>query len=160
MDAGTWTISSNKATSASFSGSALLESSLPNVEVFATLSGTGGGGLILRETDVNNRFLVFASTTQIRIYRYIAGASTTILTVGNTYSAGDILSCSVDSSNLFTVKINGVAKGTVTDANHATATKHGLWATNSGGTYIFDDFSITEILALSVPVILNTRRDL
>src|SRR5438552_14788054 len=88
---GTWGISSNQgykvATDAN-SQRAVLESSVSNVDVQATLAGnatSGGGGLVCRLADVNNLIVaaIGANNLVANIFKIVAGSATQL---GSTYT--------------------------------------------------------------------------
>lgn len=142
---GTWTIASNKATTSSNNARVVLTGSSANVRVTATFNGTGGGAILLRAVDNNNHFQCYLSTTQVAIVKVVAGAGTPLVLLGNTFTSGDIMDASIDSAGLITIIKNGIVICSTTDNSFPTETKHGLWGTNSGGTFIYDDFSISNI---------------
>lgn len=142
---GTWTIASNEATSASFSARAVLNSGSANVLVKVTQKGTGGIGVVFRAVDANNYMYAQVGTTQIRIRSVVAGVDTVLKQIGFVPAINDVFETIVTSANLITVRVNGIQRISHTSSQFSTATLHGLWATNSGGTFIYEDFSISNI---------------
>jgi hypothetical protein len=154
---GAWGITSNTAYCSSTAGQniCVLDSTSSNTTVQATMTGTftGGGdvGLILREADDNNYILCKIAQTTVQIFKKVAGTYTSIAGPNAyTYVAGDVYSASVDASNNFVFKVNGVSKATATDAAGSSNTKHGI-RSNANNAMRFDTFSITDIVAATVP---------
>lgn len=142
---GTWNIVSNEATSSSFSGRAVLNSGSANVLAKVTQRGTGGIGIVFRAVDANNYMYAQVGTTQIRIRSVVAGVDTVLKQVGFVPAINDVFDLIVTSANLISMRVNGIQRITHTSSQFSTATLHGLWATNSGGTFIYDDFTISNI---------------
>jgi len=155
---GTWSISGNRATTTSYDARTVLDSGSSNVVVSANNLGSTYGALVLRALDNTNYIRCQTSSTQALIYKVVAGVSTQLAVAANTHVAGDILSASINASNLIQLFVNGILKCSATDSAGSTNTKHGIWGNNTG-TYMYDDFSITDIIATPVPVMLSQYRN-
>lgn len=119
---------------------AYLEASSAIGESSITLNSTGDVGVVIRYVDINNFMVVTVSN--LTLFKRVAGTFTSLGSSPYTPAAGDVVSVSVDASNLYTVKLNGVAKYTATDAANATGTKHGLRSASTGPLY--RAFSFTD----------------
>ncbi len=149
-EVGPWGISSNKGYSVNNAVEqvALLESSLSNVEVQVTISGTGDSpGLVGRCLGGLEMFILqctIGGTLGLYIlnggYTNLGNGSTTIVT-------GDIVKLRMYGSAL-TAFLNGVQEISATNSTFITQTRHGLRAYISQASR-FDDFSITEYPAAS-----------
>lgn len=154
QQSGTWGISTNQGyeSGAGSQTSAVLESSVANVDVQATINVAAADcGLIARAADDNNYLLLITSTVVggFTIYKRVAGSFTNIASASFTVSNGDVCKFEVDSSNLLQGFQNGVSKVSVTDSAGSTNTKHGI-RSNNVSTARFDDFSITALGAAAV----------
>lgn len=148
---GTWGISSNTAyESAGSAGNVVcvLESSVSNVEVKATTSGTlTSAGLNARCADNLNYLLWIWNANNLQMFKNVAGSFTQLgSSIAYTWVSGDVFKFAVAGTNDLTGYVNGVTKLTVNDAAGASNTKHGLRTSGDSGVR-FDDFSITVIAA-------------
>jgi hypothetical protein len=153
---GTWGISSNKGytSNAASHTAVVLQTSVSNVAVQATISGTvAGAGLIVRGTDEANYFLLRILSSSLTIFYHHGVGVFDQLAISSsfTYSAGDVIKFTVDSSNNLEGFQNGTSKvGPVSNSNLSTATLHGI-RTSIDTTVRFDDLSITEIVGSTPP---------
>lgn len=150
---GTWGIGSNTAREVSSASVdyAILESSITNVEVQATMSAlpaNDSAGLSARVVDVDN--LIMARIHVSNAFQIYKRVGSTFTQVGSTYSytpaAGDVIKLVVNGTSV-SGYVNGVLRvgpSTVNDAVLQTSTKHGLFAM-AETTARWDDLSITEI---------------
>jgi hypothetical protein len=131
---------------------AWLESSTSNVTVQVTAVVIGPNpGLVIRAIDNSNYLLCVFTTAGITCYKQVAAVFTQI---GTTYlgaiANGDVMQFIPDASNLITAKQNGTTRFTVTEATHATGTKHGIRA-HFDTTSRYASFSITDIGGAAKP---------
>lgn len=148
--AGAWNVISNRAGMSNLTSlaCAVLESSVSNVEVQATIPVLGSTPrLVARLADANNFLLAYTNAgTTMQIYKRVAGTLTQLgSTYSGTVSAGDVLKFRVNGNDLIFYQ-NGVARVTTSDGAGASNTQHGI-GSHQDTTCRFDDFSITEVVA-------------
>lgn len=151
VDRGTWGISTNRVyKNLSGSGSGVpaitLDCGSDAVTVAVTISVVGVAAVCVRVLDEND--LIYGNwdnAGNFKLWKLVAGSPTQIgsTSAGNTVSAGDVLSLTVDASGNLTFKQSGTSKITGTDTTGAGRTRHGL-ANFASGTRA-DDFSITDL---------------
>lgn len=136
-----------------------LEASSSSVDITTKISFVAiNAGIAFRIIDASNFLFCTINSTQLSLWKKVDGVDSQIgATQTIAYSALAPLKVTVDSANLITCYYNGVSKLSLTASENSTGTKHGL--RNAATTNRFDDFSITDI-SVSVPVILNTRKEL
>lgn len=121
-------------------------------------------GLYFRFADVDNTMFLNFSGRMLGLRKKVGGVKTTIGTdytgATGTIVTGDVISVSVTAGGLITVKQNGITRITHSDNANSANTKIGVF-TNSFINYRYDDLVVLDLnLVTSIPVILNTRRDL
>jgi hypothetical protein len=149
---GTWNVLTNQAriTTNDTHATCVLESSVSNVEVQATIPTVGGGvghSIVARCADSSNFIMFQIKSASVEMWKRVGGSFTQLgTTVSNTFVANDVIKLTCDG-NTINGYVNGVLKiGPITESAGSTNTKHGLYA-NQNSTGRFDDFSITEITA-------------
>lgn len=114
----------------------------------ATSSGIYNTGLAFRITDNRNYFRCYGTTASLKIDRMVNGTLTNIASVtlsGYTYP----ITFSVEvSGSTINYLVNAVQKGTLTDTNLQTATKHGLYL--SGTAQRLDNFKVETLTSSGV----------
>lgn len=99
------------------------------VRLVAGSAATGGGGLVIRWTDVNNFWrVIFPRLTSGDAYyvqKCVAGGYSTPVIVSGDASLGDRLGCLFVGSRL-RLFVNDRERGAVTDAHNLNATRHGV----------------------------------
>jgi hypothetical protein len=151
VDAGVWGISTNKAYSSTTGAvsTAHIETGVSNSTVAANITWVSQNqGLILRLTDVNNYIGCRLGSSNLLLFKLVAGVATTlgiynVMPVsGTTYA----LQIAADGTNI-SVALDGVDVITgVTDAFNQTATKVALRATMSVvSPPTFDNFTVNSV---------------
>lgn len=147
QDSGTWGIQTNTGYISASPGNnaCVLESSVSNVDVQATLTTSGNKslGIIVREVDDNN-YVVLVSFNGLTLYKKVSGTYTSIASASYTFANNDVMKVEADTNNLITGYINGTSKLSATFSGGSTNTRHGLFAGGNIGIN-FDDFSITAL---------------
>lgn len=145
---GTWGILSNQAYLASLTtdGVAVIDAGVADCTVSMTVRTTAGNqGIAFRGVDASNHWRAVFLGTNLYLQKKVATVNTDApgSPVAVTPADGDVLSVVLSGANI-TVKVNGVTKYAITDAQFQTATKHGLCQSGTGATsYKYDDFSVT-----------------
>ena len=137
---GTWEVDTNQAKISSAGGTqnhVVVESTVSDCTITATMAVGDDGGLCFRASDDNNLFVTSGLGGQL--YRRTAGGFTSIGTFAS-FSASDVMRIVLSGTSISVFK-NGVLGVAVTDSQGTTNTKHGL------RIYAFphriDNFSIT-----------------
>lgn len=144
--AGTWSTLSNQARTATSVGAnynvAVLDAGRADCTVQLTASTVVAGiGISARVVDATNFIHLEAVGATLTLYRRVAGASTTIGSFAYTVVNGDVMKMALSGSSIICY-VNNVSMISVTEATHASATKHGLLNFDSTVAR-YDDFSIT-----------------
>jgi hypothetical protein len=167
---GSWTIATTPAIVASVAGVGELSAFLTDEDSAANNAyGTWEGG-IDRGTGVGTWWIVVAASIPIRVgYRLEVSATdlklikrtrggtvdfpvavdTTLLDIARAPASGDTYKVTRDGANLFTLYVNGVSMGTVTDAIWTVSTAS--VAGGSAGTAVFTGLKITTAGAAEQP---------
>lgn len=147
---GTWTINSNAVAGdgTTAQANAVLESSLADVDVQVTVSGTiVDSGLVFRVTDNSNYYLVTfqPGTTELKLYKQVASSFTQLaIETATTVTAGDVMKVRANGTALSVYRNGSIISAlSITDSTYTTQTKHGI-RSNSDAT-VFDTFSITAV---------------
>lgn len=144
--AGTWGINTNRAYNSTSVSSdlAVVDAGVADCTVSMTFGvAPNFFGLAFRAVDATNFWEIQCTPTQIFLQKIIAGAATTVASPAGTFAINDTIAAVLSGSSI-TVKQNGtIVIGPVTDAQFASATKHGLFNGLGVATPRYDNFSIT-----------------
>jgi hypothetical protein len=144
---GTWGIGSNQALEAGNSHAiAVLESSISDVDVQATISATHTeGGLIARySTTASYILLATIPSTGLVLYRRDGAGFNSIGTWSGTLSTNDVIKLRCNGTSISAYQ-NGVERiAPVTESHNSTETEHGIRISGSPN-WRWDDFSITAL---------------
>jgi hypothetical protein len=137
-NAGTWTISSNKAVCSELGvggfGIATVNVSTANVIHTVAITRAGGNvGLVVRYTDSDNYIYAYHDGTNAVLVKKVTGSDTTKISGASAYSAGAELRVVVDGSYL-ALYYNQALIGSVSDASIPTGTRVGLYSSHTGNT--------------------------
>lgn len=146
---GTWTISGNKAVTAT-TGRAVLEAGIADGTATVTWSSVNSatsGGLCLRATDDNNwlRVYVDESANTVVLQKRVTGTVTTVnsaaVTGGITTNTNYVVAATLSGSSVI-VYVDGVQYLSETVADHQAVTKHGLHQTSNA---TLDSYSFVSL---------------
>lgn len=135
---GTASTDGSRATFVSAEAWASIDAGRANVDVSVDVSGAAQQYIALRGSTVLNT-LIFGftdGTNTINGFRIVAGAYTNILSVGVGAHTGTLRAVAVGNS--ITIYFAGAQIGAITEATHATNTRHGLF----GDAGVFDNFLV------------------
>lgn len=99
----------------------------------------GDVALAFRVVDGSNLWLLYAAAGGYQLVKRVASNYTFLPGAGPAPASGDVLKVAL-AGNSITAYVNGASVLSTTDAQFASATAHGFWATDVGGT--FDTFSV------------------
>jgi hypothetical protein len=147
-DVGSWGISNNKAieTNASATGVVWVDGGHSDFSVSADINWQSNVGLLARYTDASNYIFARIGTTDIKLFKVVAGTSTQLgstFTMTPTSGATYNLKLTLSGSNISVFK-DGNSIISTTDTFNQTATKAGLRNFNDT-TSTFDNFQITSV---------------
>jgi hypothetical protein len=129
--AGTFVIASNQlaATALGLDGATMTcDLGTGNVDITYThvALDVNGQGIICRYTDLSNFIYLNGDNTQLRLQKYVAGASSNISgTLTTSLLAGTVVRLWAQD-NLYIIYLDGVEVGSAVDTFNMTATRHGL----------------------------------
>lgn len=137
---GTWGISSNQGYASATNGAqnhVVVNSSLSDCSVQATMSTGFDGGLCFRAIDDNNLFVTSAQDGIV--YRRTSGGFTNVMNMSSSFTSGDVMKATLSGTGVEIFK-NGSSVGSFTDSQGSTATNHGLRV--FAVAMRFDNFSV------------------
>lgn len=143
----TYAISGNKVVSSAIGGgaysvAAVIDAGFSDGAISADLTRVGADvGMAFRVTDINNLYLVQFFTTDVALYKRVAGGFTLLATTPQDSTVTRNLRVVFIGSSI-TVFVDGVQKLSVTDSTYLTPTRHGLLVNTNGNTW--DNFSMTN----------------
>lgn len=142
-DAGTVAVSSNAAICSALSGglgyTTVTTSSADVVAEVNLTRNTATAGLILRYVDADNYLKVDHDGTNLIFTKRVAGSNTNLVSAAATYGAGRQIRCILRGTT-GSVFYNGAQIGTDQTVPSSTATKHGLYFTDTDST--LDAFAV------------------
>lgn len=149
---GVWGILTNRAYTAAATALANATMDAGVSDVIAQISipvlpGANACGMILRRVDANNYWVAQVSNGNIFLTKYVAGAPTNVLGPFAAV-AGDAITVIADGTG-WTLRQNGVQKGTAVDAANQGGTQHGLWMNNTNVGRL-DDFTLRALTSARV----------
>jgi hypothetical protein len=106
------------------------------------IRSAGNAGIMIDYVDDNNFVFAYIDGTNAYLIKKVAGVNSTVISGVVTYSADAYLSVA-SRGNTFRLFYNQIAvgsDGTIADSVFATATKHGLYTSDTTNT--FNDFQI------------------
>lgn len=103
-----------------------------------------GSGVLFRRANSSNYFAVYLNTATVTILRNLAGVRSSVASASRAVSVGATVAVKVVLvGSSIKVYCDGLLLITYTDANNATATKHGFFAQTGGGGAVYDNFLVT-----------------
>ena len=115
---------------------------------FSDVSFTCGAGLVFRQSDVNNKFLLLAANNALTLYKDQAGAFTSLQTTAVTPSNNTDYTISVTlAGTSIQCAYGALASFTVTNIFNQSATRAGVYGSdNSLGAHVTgDDFRVSTL---------------
>jgi hypothetical protein len=158
--AGTWQTSGGKANASALdTGVALTTVDIGSADVYVQcdLVRAGGGvGNVIRYIDTNNYMYTIHDGTKFALNQRLAGSDSEVMSATATYGDNRVGELHIQG-NTARLYYNNVLTGThATNAAFVSATKHGLYTSNTGNT--FDNFKVWPLT--SGETILNTFEDI
>lgn len=145
---GGWGVSVNQAytPTGAIDAVAVVDAGVSDCTVTLTIrTVVGSQGVAFRWVDANNGYRTAFFSGNLDLKKFVAGVGTDVpgSPVALAPVDGDVMSV-ILSGNSIIVKVNGVQKFSITDAQFQSATKHGMAQAGFGDvTMRYDNFSIT-----------------